>query len=168
MYRKALEMTSKAPGLHAELQKQLREAQVRCRLSAPGASQPCWLPTDYCRMRHGQAVTCTACGSRYGRSVQGTARAPRRRTSGLGTAAPLFFRLSSAELAAQLREAWDAVRRLSVNACRPLAENAQDAASLHAGSVRSRLLPCDDYCKFDGRHLLQTRSDCVGNDVRLQ
>ena len=33
MYRKALEMTSKAPGLHAELQKQLREAQVRC---APG------------------------------------------------------------------------------------------------------------------------------------
>ena len=30
VYRKALEMTSKAPGLHAELQKQLREAQVRC------------------------------------------------------------------------------------------------------------------------------------------
>ncbi|KAK9842048.1 hypothetical protein WJX81_005937 [Elliptochloris bilobata] len=27
VYRKALEMTSKAPGLHAELQKQLREAQ---------------------------------------------------------------------------------------------------------------------------------------------
>jgi len=28
VYRKALEMTSKAPGLHAELQKQLQEAQV--------------------------------------------------------------------------------------------------------------------------------------------
>ena len=38
MYRKALEMTSKAPGLHAELQKQLREAQVRC---ATGLWVPC-------------------------------------------------------------------------------------------------------------------------------
>jgi len=35
VYRKALEMTSKAPGLHAELQKQLQEAQV----TAPGVCQ---------------------------------------------------------------------------------------------------------------------------------
>ena len=37
MYKKALEMTSKAPGLHAELQKQLREAQVcgNCCIFAP-------------------------------------------------------------------------------------------------------------------------------------
>lgn len=54
MYKKALEMTSKAPGLHAELQKQLREAQVcgNCRVFA--IVFPVIPPVSY------RAPTCTA------------------------------------------------------------------------------------------------------------
>lgn len=54
VYKKALEMTSKAPGLHAELQKQLREAQVCGKCCMFAIVFPALPPVSY------RAPTCTA------------------------------------------------------------------------------------------------------------
>ena len=82
IYKKALEMTDKAPGLHAELQRQLAEQQAQRKPRAPrrwAAARAPAMPPDRMRFGTTSGGGCVSRGSRSPGSSCSPGNKPRRR-----------------------------------------------------------------------------------------